>query len=158
MSQNIQKCCNDCKHSSCSIMQASKGRVANWYCEYTKKLNVIDLSVDPKLAITPPEWCPLANNGENNKLTLSDKITMLGKFTPRTAWDDIKVNTVYRVPALPNTKRRDILITSKLKYSCQYVELIPNQRSTSAQTLLENSLIARFMVEHRNMEIEVKKK
>jgi hypothetical protein len=81
----------------------------------------------------------------------------LGKFEPRTAWEDIKVNTVYRVPALPNSKRKDILITSKLKYSCQYVELIPNQRSTSAQTLLENSLIARFMVEHKNMEIEIKK-
>ena len=155
--------CNYCKHSTCNVIKASNGSRYNWYCEQGKSIRMLEISAPKNFKVEVPDWCPLAKEGEKAKTdptfaSMKRKDEIIAKMPPMIKWEDIEANQVYHIPPICGWERADIWIKTKTQYSCTYVELKKhiNLASAPIKYLYPNSKMAKFIVPHLNMNVEIK--
>ena len=140
------KTCNFCEHSQ--INKIGLLNRYNIYCNYSKSMKMIDLSVPDKAYVEIPEWCQKKNkNMENTKLTFNDKMDILRKMSPFIKWNDIKENEIYHLPQLPGEERKDIFIVRKDSYSLTYKDV--EGSSNISYTIYPSTLISKFLVKNK---------
>lgn len=153
--KDTKEYCNTCQNATCNVVKASNGSRYNWYCEVGRSIRMLDISCPQNAKIVIPEWCPLKKNGSptNTSKSLGN---VLKAMTP---WEEIKVNTIYRIPPYPGEVRRDILIKTKTSACITYIELEEGKNNTSnaIKYLYPSSTISKYIVPHRNLKMEVKK-